>query len=428
MVNKVAFLKVVVDDILLNGNKRTWAEYSEMFNTSKDVLSKSFSRFKNTYAKNGEWHPGNFIEPDYKTKVTEALYKITGDEVDTSGFRVSKMYEQQTKDGEIVLLKSYERDKDKETEDQIDEWLERFKLIAVKQIQNPIIIPQKLSSDNAKSLAVFTADHHIGMKVEKPLFGNDYNEKIYRDRAKEWLFAIKEAYEAYGTLSNLHIVLLGDVLDNYQGYTARGTHLMPTNLRTSEQFELFLQVHIDLFGHILGEKWAENIHFHFITDDNHGGTELGYIASRALEIYLNLKYPQIKTNVVKDFIGHFNIGKHKYIISHGKDDKFMKHGWPMKVTPQVTKFVSSYIKYNGLTSDIRFNEECLYVSVVSGDLHQYSSEMSTEGGFRYLKVPAISATSDYSEYNYAQGKGYSGFVTEVVSDNSPNRSTNLHWY
>jgi hypothetical protein len=54
--------------------------------------------------------------------------------------------------------------------------------------------------------------------------------------------------------------------------------------------------------------------------------------------------------------------------------------------------------------------------------------MSPEGGFRYLKVPAISATSDYSEYNYAQGKGYSGFVTEVVSDNSPNRSTNLHWY
>lgn len=428
--SRIEFLKEVITDIN-NGGKKENSYYENKYQESNTTIGNWYSRFKNDYSRreSPQWYPNILVEPEWIDDVRNALnIVITSERPDLTNMKVTKIYEQQ-RNGEIVQLRTYEanRQSDVDTDSKIAKAIDEFEDLASKYIPNPIIIgvPQK---SNKKSLIVASTDHHIGMDISNPIFDTKWNKNMYYNRIQSIANTISEKVNIHGIFDSIHLTYLGDCMDGYEGKTTRGGHGMPQNLETREQFDVFLKANINLIDTILKNSFCVELNVHIMSNSNHGGP-FEYMAGRALEVYLNTKYPQVKTyikDIGKKFIHHFTVFDHVYILAHGKDEKFMKHGWALKLNNNISQFVDSYIKHHNLAKHIRYNEECLYISVLKGDLHQYGVEMAPT--FSYNNIMAISPTSDYAEYNYAFGKGYSGYITEIVSEGTPDKTRDIHWY
>lgn len=133
--------------------------------------------------------------------------------------------------------------------------------------------------------------------------------------------------------------------------------------------------------------------------------DFGYMSNSSVEIYLNAKYPQVKTKLVTKFIDHFLVGNHTFVICHGKDDEDMKHGLPLHINDKVTNFIGYYLDYHKLDhnkSNIHF---------IKGDLHQNTSEEAAK--FRYRNVTSMFGSSKWAMHNFIpQSPGVSFDIVE----------------
>lgn len=261
-------------------------------------------------------------------------------------------------------------------------------------------------------LFVYGADKHIGaLTKENSIYRNAYDKQTMEKRiVNETIFQIENVVCSYGPLKDLFIMDLGDALDGYNQQTTRKLqertpHFLPQQLNNREQHDTYVYLHKKLFDYIVEKKYAENIYFIATSNSNHGG-DFEYTAMKTLEMYLNMKYPFIKTCITTKFLDHFIYGEHCIIFSHGKDTEDLKKGFPIFLDNKSESFISEYIRVNNLSG---YN-----ISFISADLHQSSEYYSK--GFRYKKVLSQYGSSKWIHTNF--GSTPSGLSSEIFFKNT----------
>ena len=415
--DKKEFLKRFISDTL-NGTKLTWQQYSDTFNHEGggEYLRSVWRAFKNVHMNKGLWFPGSILDDEWKEKASQAVFKReNSNSVDLSRFQVTKIWEQQTKEGEVIQLRAFETNRDVNAlNDAVNDALDRFKEVAINYTPNPVIVPKPLGGEFG--MRILTADKHYGSHTSNDLFGQNFNLDIASSRVSHWLGTIDQEYRRFGVFKILDIVDLGDSADGYQGFTTSRTHKMPQEDTDQEHYDRWIKDHIDFVDALVKGGYAENVRFIFATNSNHGGA-FEYIWARSLQIYLNAKYPQVEVLVSKDFIFHTVNGKHVHIYTHGKpsSEYGMKYGFPAKVDSKTEDFIEAYVKYKGLNKHLSYDEEKIYVSLYKGDLHLSNEEYAKT--FRYKNIMSFMGNTAYTQYNYSRGWGYCGFESEIYELN-----------
>lgn len=294
----------------------------------------------------------------------------------------------------------------------IDEALDSIKTKFKDEIK-PVKIKVE-EKDNRKALFIYLADLHIGAKTSNnSLFPNEYNSVIFKERLHHTLVTIKQNKEFFGVFDALYIVNLGDALDGYNAQTTRGGHTLPQNLDNNEQLDTFFEVHKDLFDSIVSLNAAKRIEYVACTNCNHSGN-FGYAANRMLDIYLSLKYPDIKRTIITRFIDHIQYGQHTFMFTHGKDDKDMKFGLPASLNEKTENYINAYIHYHRIQTPA--------IHLVKGDLHLSAKQPAKI--FRYKNVLSLYGSSKWVQTNFMVNK--CGYNYEIVDKYSTSIYENEH--
>jgi len=277
-----------------------------------------------------------------------------------------------------------------------------------------VIIPQKQKPklrDNEAAYQFYHSDKHIGaMTKANSLYKNEWNSKIFRLRLLRTLEDYKEEAELRGRFDKVLVTDLGDAVDGWNKGTTRNgkgsSHILPQNMDNRETFDVYVAVMCEFFDHLVELDLANDIEFIAVTNDNHGGS-FSYIVNRAVEIYLNLKYPWIKTRVSKEFFVDYKYGEHGFLFTHGKDEEHQKHGYPLNIDEKSEKKLNQFIRRKGLRKDVK----CFHV--VKGDLHQENQNLTES--FRYRNCLSLYGPSGWSMMNF--GYNHPGSSYDIVYKN-----------
>jgi hypothetical protein len=295
----------------------------------------------------------------------------------------------------------------------INDALESIKT-AFKDKISPVRIKVE-EKDNRKALFIYLADLHIGAKTSNnSLFPNHYDANVFKERLQHTLVTIKQNKEFFGVFDALYIVNLGDALDGYNKQTTRGGHILPQNLDNNEQLDTFFEAHKDLFDSIVHMEAAKRIEYVACTNSNHDGGGFSYAANRLLDIYLSLKYPDIKRTIITKFIDHLQYGQHTFMFTHGKDDKDMKFGLPATLNEKTENYINAYIHYHKIQTPA--------IHLVKGDLHLSSKQSGKI--FRYKNVLSLYGSSKWVQTNFMVNK--CGYNYEIVDKYSTSIYENEH--
>lgn len=272
----------------------------------------------------------------------------------------------------------------------------------LKEYLAKTITPVKIekSTANKKALMIHTSDKHIGCKVVNSIYENEYNEGTVQERMDALFKEVVYLTSIYGKFDTIYFNDLGDALDGYNGQTTRGGHKLPQNMDNQQQFDTFVKTTCEFFDKMVSHDLANKYYYHAVTQDNHSG-DFSYCANRAIQIYLNCRYPQINVVIMTKFIEHYTYGNHTFMLCHGKDKEDMKHGMPLKINPKVENYILQYIEYHKLTGKLHF---------IKGDLHTSNTELLRK--FRYVNVLSLFGASKWIHNNF--GNSNSGCSFDVV--------------
>jgi hypothetical protein len=142
-----------------------------------------------------------------------------------------------------------------------------------------------------------------------------------------------------------------------------------------------------------------------VGDANHDG-DFGYLTNKALQIYLDIKYPDMNVRVFEKFIEAFDYGVHTFILSHGKDKEDKKFGFPLNLDAKVENFFHDFLFTHNINND--------FCHIVSGDLHQTSVNYGKR--FRYKKVASMYGSSKWIHNNFGNTKAAVDY--EIVPKNN----------
>ena len=340
----------------------------------------------------------------YEPQSAEEIIKMF--KIDTGKWRLSSFWNKQQPSGKylvsanITQLKGGEISNEDVTKVIKDVFLEKT------------ITPYEFVSTftcNEKSLMVYTSDKHVGAYLpDNALYQNKYDYETFARRMERLLEEIIHIKSIYGRFESIYIMDLGDSMDGFDAQTTRKGHALPQNMNNREAFEAYVKAHKDFFDNLVRAKLTNNIEFIAVTNDNHSA-DFGYITNRALEEYLNVKYPQVQTRMLNKFIEHFTKGEHTFVLTHGKDSEDMKHGMPLHMNPKTENFINHYLDHNKIDS------QKTKVHFIKGDLHQNTSEEAAR--FRYRNTLSMFGSSKWAMHNFIpQSPGVSFDIIENNTD------------
>lgn len=260
------------------------------------------------------------------------------------------------------------------------------------------------TASNEKALMIHTSDKHIGASVTNSIFENKFDGDTIQERMNSILDEVKYLVSVYGKFDKIYFNDLGDAMDGYNGQTTRGGHKLPQNMSNQEQFDTFVKTTCDFFDQIVNLNLANNYAYICVNDSNHAA-DFAYCANRAIQIYLNCRYPQIEVKLMTKFIEHYKYGNHTFMLCHGKDKEDMKHGMPLKINSKVENYIIQYIEYHQLKGTLHF---------IKGDLHASNTELLRK--FRYVNVLSLFGASKWIHNNF--GNSNSGCSFDVVEKNT----------
>ena len=319
--------------------------------------------------------------------------------IDLSKWELNRFWNKQKKNGWLVsALVVKKKDGDLSIEDA------EHIIARVFQDKNfkPVTLYPTIS--NQKALFVYLSDRHIAAYVGGvAMYANPYDKTIYKKRLAEVLHEIHYQKSIFGKFEDVFIIDLGDKMDGLDGYTTRGGHKLPQNMNNREAFEVAVEAEKEFIDSVIASDVANNYHVYQNANSNHGG-DFDYMVNRALEIYVNTKYPQVSTKIFQRFIEHMQYGDHCFMFTHGKDDADMKHGLPLHLNDKVENYLRKYLMYNKIDPDT------CYVSLVKGDLHMSASQGAY--GFRYRNVLSLFGGSKWIGTNF--GPNRPGCSYEIV--------------
>ncbi len=259
------------------------------------------------------------------------------------------------------------------------------------QIQNfePLVFEGNISPVN-EYINLYIADMHIGAVVES---GTLYKENIgygvneANRRLKETIKLVRNL----GTFEIINICLMGDMIDccGPTNKTARLDHSLPENMDGFEQANGYISVIKAFVQDIASANLCNHINLYSVRCGNHTGP-IEYIATRAL--FAELRGPKINTQLFNDFFGVFNVNNTTYVLTHGKDDRFMRKGMPLNVDDKNKTMIYEWLNDNKIYGD--------NIHIVKGDLH--SNNYNSCKRFDYRNVLSLFGASDYSSFNFSR--------------------------
>lgn len=334
-----------------------------------------------------------FTEPKSPEDIIKAL------KIDTAKWKLSTYWNKEHKDYWLVSAMITAKSENDVTLDDIEEILNN---VFKQKTFSPIRSYPQIS--NNKALFVYISDRHIGAYVsDVAMYENSYDSVNYEARMKLLLHEIIYQQQVYGRFEDIYVIDLGDKMDGQNGQTTRGGHKLPQNMSNRQAFETAIRVDKEFFDQLIQADLANNIHLYQNTNSNHGG-DFDYMVNRALEIYINARYPDVETRILQKFVEHMIYGQHCILLTHGKDDEDMKHGLPLHLNDKTENYFRKYMMYHKIDPDQ------YTVSIIKGDLHQGTSQDTY--GFRYRNVLSLFGGSKWIGTNFGPNKGGCSF--EVI--------------
>lgn len=301
------------------------------------------------------------------------------------------------------------------SETHLNSYFDKLKNAISKTIQ-PVELEKSETSNDASYWFMFS-DKHVGAKTnDKAMFGNYYDLDVFKERMMRSLDNLIEEAKYRGRFDKIFICDLGDSLDGWNQKTTRNSssHVLPQNANNRESFDAYVRVTIEFLDALISLNLANEYEFVSVTNDNHS-SDFGYICNRAVEVYLQVKYPEVKTRILSKFIEHVTYGDHTIMLCHGKDDEHLKHGLPLNIDLKTELFINSYIDSHKLSGNIHF---------IKGDLHQASTNYTNR--FRYRNVLSLYGSSDWSQTNF--GPNFAGISTEIIYKHKNKVVTNEQYF
>ncbi|MAX51427.1 MAG: hypothetical protein CMH22_05565 [Methylophaga sp.] len=290
----------------------------------------------------------------------------------------------------------------------IDE--EFIESVVKKHIKPADNIPYKKDASTSIITNMTYTDSHIGLEPDKynnSLYGGVWNRKELMTRMKEMVVqTVNKSIQNNSEI--LYIRDFGDTADGYNGYTTRGGHDLPQNMTNTEVFDTAVEFKVVMVDLLIATGQYSQIICENVCNSNHGG-DFDYFINSAAKYILETKYENVSVNNHRKFISHYGVGKHCFIISHGKDDKTLKFGFKPVLDTKAIEKIDQYIKGNNLYNKYEYFHFC------KGDSHQFLLDFTTSQDFDYFNYPAFSPASQWVQNNFK--KGVSGYVVEVFDLN-----------
>ena len=98
---------------------------------------------------------------------------------------------------------------------------------------------------------------------------------------------------------------------------------------------------------------------------------------------------------------HYTVGRHTFLLTHGKDSEAMKFGFKPFLDTRQSDKIDHYCKINNL-----YRPGC-FIEFSKGDSHQAVFDETTSNDFDYYNYPAFSPPSNWVKTNFKNSK--SGF-------------------
>lgn len=298
---------------------------------------------------------------------------------------------------EIKVIKNAERRSAKEFENRYNQLVEENNklktlsgLIEDKLSSVTVNIDKKFNEYNAedKDLIIWLSDWHIGARVDDPTNNNKSfgREEIIQRIHNLFYYLPKYNY------NSVSLVVLGDMIDGFNGQTTRGGHQLPQNMGDDEQ----LSTYVDAINLCIRQTLIQINHHHLnlitIKGGNHDGFALGHLTYQIFKQYEN---EFVNTMLIESpMFGHFAIGKHTYVVSHGKDPYYCTKGLSLNVTDKDRGTYLSYLLKNNISPRTR------KIHFVKGDLHQDNFQQVGHN-IDVRTVASLFGASDYSDYNFS---------------------------
>lgn len=254
-----------------------------------------------------------------------------------------------------------------------------------------------LRKGSRKAMVIITSDEHVAAaNLEDDLYNIPWDKTEYVSRKFRVLSAIQELRDAYGPFEECFDIKLGDDLDGWNGGTTRSgepghAHVLPQNMSNSAAVETYIRVNNWYWDELLKINPALNYAKYDVVNSNHGGKGLDYIANLGVQIYLEAKHPDVRTNYITKFVGHFHYGQHNVMMTHGKDESYRKKPLPLNLDPNTEVFVKQYMDYHSLTPGS-------HNLLLKGDLHQWN--WNSGKFFDYVNVGSLYGSSGWVQANF----------------------------
>lgn len=262
------------------------------------------------------------------------------------------------------------------------EFLSSINVTATCAVVTPII-------ENDITIMVYLSDMHIGANVsDYSIYSNHFDYSVARER----LFKIYEkARQLAVTTGATNIIICnnGDALDGYDGETTRRGHLLPQNMNNKDQFKNYVKMMTDFFANLSGCGQFKNIKYISVEGGNHDG-DFGFVANKALEAVLSYVNPDIETRIFEQYIEHFEVGQHTFVLCHGKDAKDVFKNMPLTINDKTENQIREYLDVNEISGK--------HIHFVKGDLHQSATTYANK--FRYKSVASFFGSSEWIHKNF----------------------------
>jgi len=277
----------------------------------------------------------------------------------------------------------------------------------------PVWFPVNKALEPAnKALVICLADDHVGAINVTNLF--DHKLYSYSDRLDKVFDEIMDLGQSF---DEVHIISLGDQMNGWSSQTTRGGHEVKS-LSNKEQFDEYVSARVAFYDKVFTSQISENYFVHDVENSNHSGLGMSYMANKAIEMYLDGKYPQVFRESITEAIGGFQYGEHVVVFGHGKDEKFQKRPMPATLNAQTDLYLYDYIGNKGYTPYKN------HITFYKGDLHQLGFQMAKFG--RYVNVQSIAGHSDYGDLNFGNTKG--GALLEILHKDSYRITSQPIWF
>lgn len=286
------------------------------------------------------------------------------------------------------------------------------KLASIFSETTPVFLPVIPNTSKDKTLFLYIADDHCGLILKDSLFGKEYSGSIY---AKRLLTIIDELKELGQTFEEICIVRMGDEMDGYNAKTTRYDHPLDS-ASNKEQFDIYTTSNKLFYDTVFQSGIANGYTVWNLNNSNHSGAGFSYMANKALEFWIEARYPEVVFRQQQHYIDHIVVGNHVIGLTHGKDEKYMKSNMPLNLDYKTDLYLMDYFK--------PYVNSGNYIHLIKGDLHKYNVNQGKFG--RYVNVPSISSGSNWIEHNFGDSKP--GALVEIYKDDSENVISFPIWF